>query len=320
MERALDVLELLSSSTFLSGESLAKTLGVTRAAVWRHVAFLKKAGVEIRAISGKGYKLCDDYEPLNPNLINEGLLKRGCEGYDTVDVVKVIDSTNAVLSRGYAEKRLVALFAEYQLAGKGRREDRWICPPGAGVCFSLSRWFDQPQASFSSLGLVVGIAVVNALKTLGIEGLKLKWPNDVVFRDAKLAGILIELRTEVSGPSFVVIGIGLNTCLGARVRDTIDKKVIDLKEVSGKIFSRNVVASVLLSGLERDLKVFGQRGFEPFISDWTNLDYLLGRTIRIDSGSKSVVGKVEGVDKIGALLLRCNGVVKQFLSGHITEL
>ena len=320
MERALDVLELLSSRTFLSGESVAKTLGVTRAAVWRHVACLKNVGVEIRAVSGKGYKLSNDFEPLNSCRIKEELLKLGCEGYDAVDVVKVIDSTNAVLSRGYCDKKLVALFAEYQLGGRGRRGDKWVCPPGSGVCFSLSRWFEQPQTSFSSLGLVVGIAVVKALESLGIKGLKLKWPNDVVFHDAKLAGILIELRTEVSGPSFVVIGIGINTCLGTVARDTIDKKVVDLKDVSGKHLSRNLLASSLLSKLERYLKIFEQRGFEPFISDWRNLDSLMGRTIRIDLPSKSFVGKAEGVDKTGALLLRSNGVLKQFLSGHIAEL
>jgi len=319
LERAFDVLGLLSEVTFCSGESLANYLGITRAAVWRHVNRLKEAGVDIESIPGKGYRLKGEFDALRPSEIRECLSSKGIDSYHSVEVVRVIDSTNAALLRR-SDKKMAALFAEYQSAGKGRREDKWVSPPGAGLCFSVSRWFDQPQASFSALGLVVGVSVVDTLKCLGVKGLKLKWPNDIVFGGSKLAGILIELQSEVSGPCFVVIGIGLNIHLSLNARGKIEKSVVDLREITGKQVSRNLLASTLLANLQNDLEVFGRLGFKPFLSAWSDLDSLVGRKIQINIGSKAVIGEAAGVDDIGALRLKVNGEFRQFLSGHIVEL
>ena len=320
LDRAFDVLELLSNEEYRSGETLAAKLGVSRVAIWRQIERLKKIGVDINSVSGQGYRIQTEFETLNPAKIHENLA-RGVElDESSIRVTKVVDSTNAVLMRLSPSREQQVLFSEYQTAGKGRREDEWVSPPGGGLWFSLSRCFDNPPSSFSALGLVVGISVISGLQKLGIKGLQLKWPNDVVFEGAKLAGILIELRSEVSGPCFAVIGIGVNTSLSLAARRRIDKKVIDVEQLSKKRLSRNLIASVLLSSLDENLRAFEQSGFKSFREKWAKFDFLFGKELKILCGSRVETGLAEGVDEIGALLLRREGEVKQILSGHIVEL
>ena len=320
LDRAFDVLELLSHEEYRSGESLAAKLGVSRVAIWRQIERLKKIGVDINSASGQGYKIQTQFEMLNPAKIYEDLADEIDLDKSSIRVTKVVDSTNAVLMRLPPSREQQVLFSEFQTAGKGRREDEWISPPGGGVWFSLSRCFDNPPSSFSALGLVVGISVISGLEKLGIRGLQLKWPNDVVFEGAKLAGILIELRSEVSGPCFAVIGIGVNTSLGLAARSRIDKKVIDIDQLTEKHLSRNLVASVLLSSLDESLHAFERSGFKSFRKRWEKFDFLFGKKLKILCGSSVETGLAEGVDDIGALLLRRAGEVKQILSGHIIEL
>ena len=138
--------------------------------------------------------------------------------------------------------------------------------------------------------------------------------------DLKMAAILIDLQSEVSGPCFAVIGIGLNIRLGKVARSTIDKEVTDLESVSGRYFTRNEVAFALLSELDGYLKVFSKQGFKPFRAAWSKYDSLLARKIKIELGNKTIVGRAEGVDQSGALLVRHDGRLEQFLSGHISML
>ena len=320
LNRAFDVLELLSSKEYRSGESLAAKLGVSRVAIWRQIERLKKTGVDIISVSGQGYKIQAEFEMLDAVEIYKNLANAGGINRSSIQVSKVVDSTNAVLMRLPPTREQKVVFSEYQTAGRGRREDVWVSPPGGGIWFSLSRCFDNPPSSFSALGLVVGISVISGLQKLGINGLQLKWPNDVVFEGAKLAGILIELRSEVSGPCFAVIGIGLNTNLGMFVRRKIDKKVIDISELSSRHLSRNLVASALLSSLDEHLSAFEHSGFQSFREGWRKFDFLFGKELKILCGSKVEVGRAEGVDDIGALQLRQAGEIKQILSGHIIEL
>ena len=319
LDRAFDVLELLSDEEYRSGENLAAKLGVSRVAIWRQIERLKKIGVDISSLGGQGYRIQTDFETLNPAKIYENLESGIDLDESSIRVTKVVDSTNAVLMRLPPSREQQVLFSEYQTAGKGRREDEWISPPGGGLWFSLSRCFDNPPSSFSALGLVVGISVISGLQKLGIKGLQLKWPNDVVFEGAKLAGILIELRSEVSGSSFAVIGVGLNTSLGLTARRRINKKVVDVEQLSKKHLSRNLVASVLLSSLDENLRIFEESGFKSFHDRWKKFDFLFGKELKILCGSRVETGLAAGVDEIGALLLQRAGEVKQILSGHIIE-
>ena len=320
MRRAFALLELLSDGADHAGSTLAQTLGVTRAAVWHQVAQLRAQGLAIEAARGRGYRLRDGFEALNADTIRRHL-SSSAQDTLTLETLTITDSTNerllAALNEGDIHGR--ALLAEHQTAGRGRRGDRWISPPGSGLCMSLAWRFEQPPATFSALSLVVGMAIAESLRALGVSAAMLKWPNDILCNNGKLAGILIEMRAEAGGPSRTVIGIGINVQMSAQARALIDQAVMDFTQASGNGISRNRLAAMLLSALVRILPQFGREGFAPFRDDWSRYDALAGQAVTLALPNRVVAGIARGVDDHGALLIEHGGRRESFVSGHLSR-
>lgn len=317
MRRALELLALLGAGSERSGAELARSLGVTRAAVWNQVARLREVGVEIASAPGRGYCLPGGFEPLDAAAIEADVRARGAAL--RVEALDVTDSTNERLLARLPDGPVhaCALLAEYQTAGRGRRGDRWIAPPGGGLCLSLGWRFDSPPATFSALSLVVGVALARTLVAMGVGGARLKWPNDVVVGDAKLAGILIEMRSEAGGPCTTVIGIGLNVRLPEAARAVIDQPACDVESAAGRSVSRNALAADLLAALSTDVSVFAETGFARFRDAWTALDALADAPVRLELPGRRVDGIARGVDEHGALLIEHGGAPERFLAGHL---
>ena len=320
MRRAFALLNLLSDGAEHAGTELARALGVTRAAVWHQVAQLREQGLTIDAVRGHGYRLCGCFEPLSADDIRSQLTGTARDTL-TVDTITITDSTNerllAALSTGDIHGR--ALLAEYQTAGRGRRGDRWISPPGSGLCVSLAWRFDQPPATFSALSLVVGMAIAASLRELGVRDAMLKWPNDILCDNGKLAGILIEMRAEAGGPCSTVIGIGINVQMSEESRALINQPVADFTHASGSPVSRNRLAAALLSALARTLPQFGRDGFAQFRAAWQRYDALAGHAVKLELPNRVVAGIARGVDEHGALLIEHNGRSERFVAGHLSR-
>ena len=240
MKRAINLLSLLADGREHSGASLANLLGVGRAAVWNQVDRLRSAGVAIEATVGHGYVLRGGFEPIDAGFIHNALNTLIGEGALHIRATDVTDSTNQQLLNRHEEKDIHSevLFAEYQTAGRGRRGDKWVSPPGTGLCFSVGWLFDVPPATFSALSLVIGTSLVETLKKNGLKKVYLKWPNDVVTDKGKLAGILIELRAQAGGPATTVIGIGVNLDIPAEAHSLVDQPIDDLHSAIGKKSNR----------------------------------------------------------------------------------
>jgi len=213
------VFELLADQHFHSGTQLAASCGVSRSAIWKAVAALRDLGVSVHAVPHRGYRLPLATRPLEAERIRKALpayigkrLRHGATLWSTT-------STNAVLlaQDDLAPGRFDFLTAEYQTAGRGRRTRSWFAPPGGAICLSLSWCFASLPPAIGALSLAIGVCALRALARCGVSGAALKWPNDLMAGDAKLGGILAELRAETGGPAFVVIGIGLNVALGATI-------------------------------------------------------------------------------------------------------
>ena len=319
MRRAFEILRLISDGGLHSGEDLALSLGITRAAVWNQIRRLRTEGLSIAATAGGGYQLGCKFEGLDSAEIEQHLNREGCSLFQC-HVEDVIDSTNTRLLLQSVKSNIhrQALFAEFQTTGRGRRGDKWVSPPGSGICFSLGYVFEAPPATFSALSLVVGISLIEALKKIGVCGIKLKWPNDIVRGDEKVAGILIEMRAEASGASRTVIGIGVNFELPEEVAKLVDRPVGDLGAHVTEKFNRNQVAAKILQVLSVNLLKFETTGFGAFQDDWRDSDVLNGRNILLALGTRQVKGMSRGVDENGALLLETNNGLESFLSGHLT--
>jgi BirA family biotin operon repressor/biotin-[acetyl-CoA-carboxylase] ligase len=171
----------------------------------------------------------------------------------------------------------------------------------------------------SGLSLAVGVAVARTLARLGIAGVGLKWPNDVIWRGCKLAGMLIEMQGELTGPSAAVIGIGINCRLPDTVRERIDQPVTDLAQISGVATDRNRVLAMLLVDLAPVLEQFAQSGFAPLRDEWQHHHVCHDQPVRLtlpDAGTLD--GIARGVDEDGALLLETSTGVRRIHSGEVS--
>ena len=201
----LALLKCLSDGEFHSGEDLGEMIGVSRAAISKHIKGIQEWGLDIYRVQGKGYKLANQLDMLDQE-------KLSAPSPDaSLELIPIIGSTNQhLLERTNTLESGSVCIAEYQAAGRGRRGREWVSPFGANLYLSMYWRLDAGMAAAMGLSLVVGVAVVEALEEMGVEGIKLKWPNDLYHNDKKLAGILVELSGQSGGAAHIVIGLGLN--------------------------------------------------------------------------------------------------------------
>jgi len=313
------MLALLADGNEVSGSALASHLGITRAAVWKHIEQLRELGLSIEAAAGRGYRLATPVDLLDAAAIRDAISAPQRDGVGDIDVRWQIDSTSSELLRRMGDATAPrACLAEIQTAGRGRRGRAWRTPLGGGLALSFSRRFDVGMAALSGLSLVAGIAVLQALSDGGVRGPALKWPNDVVADGRKLAGILVELGGDALGPCHAVIGIGINVRMSVQVGKAIDQPWVDVASLTADPPSRNLLAGRILSRLAEALDLFAASGFAAFQREYAQHDALLGRDIVISGAGGSSEGIARGVNVRGALEVERDGVVTPIDSGEIS--
>jgi BirA family biotin operon repressor/biotin-[acetyl-CoA-carboxylase] ligase len=297
-------MELLSDGSFHSGEVLGGTLGISRAAIWKQIKALRDLGVSVDAVTGKGYRIAGGIQLLSKDRIISRLYPGIAESLSGFDVHFSIGSTNTeAMEKASAHYSTYLVLAEHQSRGRGRRGRTWVSPFGHNLYMSLLWTFTGGVGELEGLSLVCALAVLRALNKLSYSGMRVKWPNDVLFNGKKLAGILLEVNGDVSGPCKLVIGIGLNTDMPVSAGGVIDQPFSDLRSVNGQLQDRNLVASVLVSELVLMIREFEVSGFKPFMSEWAVSDAYQGLDIEVCSPRCSQVGVCAGVDQSGRLLL-----------------
>jgi BirA family biotin operon repressor/biotin-[acetyl-CoA-carboxylase] ligase len=320
MSMRSEVLKILADGHFHSGTELGRSLHVTRAAVCKTVKLLSRSGLQIHRVRGRGYRLEAAFLPLQEELILRHLDAADRPAAELI-ILEEVDSTNQHLLRGItAENSAPAIcLTEAQSAGRGRRGRKWVATPYRNVMLSLSWRFEAGPTVASGLSLAAGVAVVRALNEYGVSGLGLKWPNDIVWQQRKLAGLLIDVRGEASGPSLVVLGLGVNGYISAGDAAEIDQPWVDLLRICGEAGDRNRLAGLLLKHLLRMFQVFERQGLEPFRQEWERLHAFSDKRVRLRSESGEIAGIVRGIDKHGALLVEDpRGNLRAFHSGEIS--
>ena len=309
---------------FVSGAALAADFNVTRSAIWKAISQLREMGTQIDAITHNGYRLTLPASPLDGAgviaLLQPQTHRRLREGHCEA----IIESTNSVLLARSAPPagQFDFLTAEYQSAGRGRRGRSWLAPPGGAICLSWSWCFESLPAQPGALSLVIGVAAIRALSSLGLPGVQLKWPNDLFLPAGKLGGILIEMRSEAAGPMHVVVGMGLNVALGPQLRASIDAQgnaPADLAaEFPDNLPQRSrLVAAILDHGVSA-MGEFAQYGFAPFRADYVAHDWLNGKAVTLSVGNGPATGTARGVDHDGALLVGHDGRISRIISGEVS--
>jgi len=309
--RKRQILALLSSGQFVSGEQLATELGISRAAVNKHIDALETYGVAIYSVRGRGYKLANPISLIDASRLVQSIDNR-CFYFDE------IASTNSfMLSHTTELKNGDVCVAEYQSAGRGRRGRTWVSPYGHHLYFSLFWTFPQGMAQAMGLSLVVACTLVEVLKSFGVENIGVKWPNDIYLDNKKLAGILIEMSGQADSQCQLIIGVGVNMAMSEEQGKGIDQPWSDLSELVD-MPDKTALVIELQKQLKRDIQLFEREGLVAFKARWQAADLFYGREIRLLMGEKSVEGICRGVDEQGAVLLETVDGVQAFIGGEIS--
>ena len=258
--------------------------------------------------------------PLDRNLIQDQLSQTPIK---KISIFPVLDSSNewALQHADCGEVCLV----EAQTAGRGRRGRQWHSPPQSNIYLSLKWCFESIPEQMGLLSLVVAVAVSECLRTLGIRGHGIKWPNDIVYQNRKLAGILIESKGSLNT---VVIGIGLNVHMVQAQVDSqeIDQAWISIDEIlqstvttMDEPVNRNLLVAQLLKQLLKQLSHFNHLDFKQFLSQWQSWDVLKQTTVEVLENCNPIQAQVMGITSQGALrLCLANGSEKIVHSADVS--
>ncbi len=308
----LKLVALLADGEFHSGEQLGEALGMSRAAINKHIQTLKSWGLDVYTVTGKGYSLPVPVQLLDENAILAHLHQAN------LAVIPVIDSTNQhLLDRMDQLTSGYACIAEYQQAGRGRRGRKWFSPFGANLYMSMYWRLEQGPAAAMGLSLVIGIVMAEVIQSLGAPDVRVKWPNDLYLHDRKLAGILVELTGKTGDAAQIVIGAGINLMMRTEGTAEINQGWINLQEAGIKI-DRNELAAKMINSLREALPLFERDGLVPFIHRWQALDNFINRPVKLLIGDREVQGIARGIDQQGGLLLEQNGEIKSWVGGEIS--
>jgi len=265
--------------------------------------------------------LTEPLEMLDKNLIRAQLDQHSKSLLSDLVLLATTDSTNSwIRAQPRPEQPGLAVFAEYQSAGRGRRGQRWVSPSGRNIYLSIGWKFESGAAELGCLPLVLALGACDALEQAGLRGHGVKWPNDLWLDHKKLGGCLVEIQGDTGGPCAAVMGVGINVCMPTSTPETgdIDQAWTDVASRVPDI-SRNLLAAKLLNSIIRGLDQFTQHGFEPFTDEWKSRDLLSGEHVELKQADKSISGQCLGISRGGGLLIQGPQAVGEYMSGEVSN-
>ncbi|MCK4623026.1 MAG: biotin--[acetyl-CoA-carboxylase] ligase [Desulfuromonadales bacterium] len=307
---------------FISGQEISRMLNVSRAAVWKQVESLREQGFEIEAQRSRGYRLLN-----GPDLLLGGEIKKDLNRQligRSIHCLNEIDSTN-VRARQLAEEGATdgtVVVADRQSAGRGRLGRRWESPSAVNLYCSILLRPQIPVQQAPQLTFLSAVAVAEILNQLYQLPARVKWPNDVLVGEAKIAGLLNEMNAETDQIHFVILGIGVNLNMTREQFPTqLNYPATSVLLETGQKADRTVFIRALIEKLDAYYLEFKAEGFIPIRRRWEALSDLMDSRVQVDMGSGFLQGTVVGLDSDGALRLqRDDGHVERILAGDVRPL
>jgi BirA family transcriptional regulator, biotin operon repressor / biotin---[acetyl-CoA-carboxylase] ligase len=296
-------------------------LGISRAAIWARIEELRRLGYEIEASPHQGYRLVSAPDLLHADDLLARLGPTRVIGRD-IRVFQETTSTSDVVEKLAHDgvKEGVVVFAESQTKGRGRLGRTWVSPAGKGLWFSvLLRPALRPQEA-TQLTVLAALALARAVEVQTGLAVEIKWPNDLLLRGRKAAGILTELHAELDHIKSATLGVGLD------VNQTAEEFTAELRThatslaaESGQKWDRAGLAAAILRELDRDYERLNRGEFAALADEWESRCTTLGRNISIRLGGRCIEGRAESLDSDGALLLRTqHGHLERIIGGDLT--
>ncbi|HWV37477.1 MAG TPA: biotin--[acetyl-CoA-carboxylase] ligase [Vulgatibacter sp.] len=305
----------------IAADVLGGKLDLRPAEVYHAIEVLRRRGYEIESQARTGYRLVSTPDRLEPAEITARLATRelGWAIHHHAQLPSTSDEAMRLAKGGAAHGEVVT--AEKQTAGRGRRGRSWASPARVNLYLSVILRPDLPPQRAPELAFVVAVATAEALREFSVDA-GIKWPNDLVVGDRKIAGILLDLAADAGRIHFIVAGIGIDVNATLEdfpegVRDLATSMRLEL----GYTVSRAAIAAALLGRLEAWLDRFEAEGFEPVRARYRELSSILGHPVRLSEADEVLEGVAEEIDEGGALLVRDEGgAVHRFVSGDVVSL
>ncbi len=305
----------------VSGAELSHRLKVSRAAIWSRVEALRCLGYDIQAGPHLGYRLVSVPDVLHADDLRSRLDKTQVIGRQ-IQVFQETTSTNDVVEKlardGVQEGAVV--FAEAQTRGRGRRGRKWVSPANKGLWFSVLLRPPLHPAEATQLTIASATALRRAIQTeAGLEA-SIKWPNDILIRGRKAAGILSELKAELDQIRYVILGIGVDVNLNhADFPADLRTQATSLKAELGREVARPDLAVAILKELDRDYSRIRRGHFAALAAEWEEHCETLGHEVVIQLAERRVEGRAETLAEDGALLVRTDhGHLERIVGGDVT--
>ncbi|MBQ7475991.1 MAG: biotin--[Selenomonadaceae bacterium] len=303
------IIDMLKDATgnFVSGESIAEKLNVTRTSVWKNIQALKKFGYDIESRGKLGYKLNRIADLLLPAAIQSGLGTKIIAAGNRMVYKVSLDSTNKLakqLANAGAEDGTVVV-AEEQTGGKGRLERNFFSPRGKSILFSLilrPRCLPKDAPKFT---LMAAVAVANTMQRFNLPA-QIKWPNDIMFDGRKVVGILTEMSAQIEKVNYIVVGIGINANIAPEEFPPEIKKIASsLAEINGGEISRVDFFRALLEECDKLYRVVNEEGFQKIFQQWRRFNITLGHEVKVIAADTGEIffGVAEDIDEDGALIV-----------------
>jgi BirA family transcriptional regulator, biotin operon repressor / biotin---[acetyl-CoA-carboxylase] ligase len=310
-----------AASGSVSGADLSRELGISRAAIWARIEELRLLGYDIEASPHLGYRLLSSPDLLHADDLHSRLGATRVIGRE-IQVFESTTSTNDVVARLARDgtKEGAVVFAESQSKGRGRMGRIWISPARKGLWFSILLRPGFPPQSATRLMVAAAAALARAMTPLLGTAPEIKWPNDILIRGRKVAGILTEMTAELDHIKEIILGIGVDVNLdAAEFPSDVRKIATSLKIECGRPIDRAELAVAILRELDRDYARIQQGQFDAVAEEWRAHCTTIGRNVAIRTGERVVRGRAESLDADGALLLRTeHGLLERIIGGDVT--
>ncbi|MFA5257407.1 MAG: biotin--[acetyl-CoA-carboxylase] ligase [Opitutales bacterium] len=308
-------------SSFVSGNTLAVELGISRVGVWARLEKLRQGGFVVEAVRHRGYRLIGE-----PPTLSEDLIKAYLElGHSNVELIfrNEVDSTNTEAERQLADGRPTpfAVIAQRQTKGRGRMGRPWHSDDEGNLYSSFGFRPQMPPSQMQMITLWMGLRICNFINlSLGLSAM-VKWPNDIVSGGRKLSGILAEARVDSDRTRDLIFGIGINVNSHCeKWPQDMTAVATSLATLNKKPLKMNQVAAELIQTVNNAYESYVSGEYRKEIFElWTRYDALKGHIVKGSKGKDVIVGKADGIDEHGNLLLILeNGQIQKIHAGEVS--
>jgi len=303
---------------YVSGEEMSRELGISRAAVWKHIENLREEGYAIEAFPHLGYKLISIPDRLTEaelgwRLKTDIIAKKI---YSYKETASTNDTAYDLAASG--EKEGSVVIAESQSAGRGRMGRKWFSPKSKGAYFSVILRPDILPKKVPGITLFSALSVAKTIReTMNLDAF-IKWPNDVLIDGQKICGVLTEMNAETDKINFVIIGVGIN--INTKKED-LPKGATSIMEELGRELSRIETVRGIFKNLDKYYKLFKNGDMGEIIKEYKEFSNFLGTRVQVSYHDTKIEGYAIDVDSDGALILRMDsGLNERIMAGDVTML